>query len=78
MNVAEFVAGNRLEVPSLKLLGIIVIISFGVMLTGNFSLSYDDFLFRSVVLGNFQLVWSVFFFSSWSTNHILLPLDGKC
>jgi hypothetical protein len=27
-----------LEVPSLKLLGIIVIISFGVMLTGNFSL----------------------------------------
>jgi hypothetical protein len=36
------------------------------------------FLFRSVVLGNFQLVWSVFFFSSWLTNHILLPLDGKC
>lgn len=43
LNAAEFVAGNRLEVPSLKLLGIIVIISFGVMLTGIFSLSYDDF-----------------------------------
>ncbi len=43
LNAADFFAGNRLEVPSLKLLGIIVIISFGVMLTGNFSLSYDDF-----------------------------------
>jgi hypothetical protein len=51
-----------LEVPSLKLLGIILIISFGVMLTGNFSLLWYFFYFRSLVLGNFQLVWSGFFF----------------
>jgi ABC-type arginine transport system permease subunit len=61
LTAAEFVAGNRLEVPSLKLLGIILIISFGVMLTvakeTEFQLEGFILVMLSTVMAGFR--WTV-------------------